>query len=162
MKKLLTLFLISFLLTAATKKSDYTKIGFSNGEKFVITADTLAMKKRWNEVLGIKAGFSKMRIVKRTSLGEKQMECYLLIANTSTESSTARWLMREGNDFYIYDGAPNENETLYRNFYITCTGDSDCDPNVMVIDKKIKLGCGTKLECSIVPAGCTAATAIAF
>ena len=159
MKKLyaIAITLIAFISFQSCMQIEETqnpgkKIGTIKNGQYVITVDTVALKSYWERTILKKPEIklSKIEIVKGKVVGKKNEDYYMLTGYVENKNArTARWLVKNGNDFYFHKMLDKtfENEEFYSTYYF-----AECTDSLPTVPMALNLGNGYEWSISENPA----------
>jgi len=149
MKKLYSLFFVLFFISCSSISKDYRNedvISYIENYKYVIN-DSVVLKNKISKLLFNKTDLYHQIRVKKTSISNNDI--YYLFLSTQYNNKniyTVRLLKRKHKRLFFH------NVGNYKFFYTcidTINNNSNCKPNLYVLNKKYTFVCGKKGECSL-------------
>lgn len=94
----------------------------------------------------LKPGFDKVEIIRQLTFGECHDVYYsILVQDFEQNIRVAKWLTKDRNMLYLSDSC--EKGDCLQAYYITCTGEESCFPEVGVENSIKYWSCGHDLIC---------------
>lgn len=134
----ITLFLFG---NANAQAKKWTLIGVERNKEFIVTANKKDLLKEINDNFDMR--YDKLYIKSDYTIGDKKDKFYYLdIVNSYKGDRLVRWLTYKDGKFYFE--TTGNNDFSHLDFYASCLGGQNCQPNLEIKNNELNWFCGDK------------------
>ena len=145
MKYILPLVSLTFIFLVEKYNEKLIPVARITSNGFKISLDTIAYKKKIvdNFITNKDFFFEKTEIVKKKDKSIDHKEYYFIsVINKTKHVRISRWLEKKGKKLYFV------NTGDYKQTYLWCVGENDCEPNLFKDMEEMSWACGENPFCS--------------